>query len=214
MTLPSVASVCSSCWGMLLFVSGSPASPCCGHGNEHPFTGLAFLALGRQQLSINILSCYCHCDDYSSGGEPQCQLTIIESLHTLAELGSPLHLLDAMTLSPPWAYLWHHSTRFLSATFHALWSSEHYVPFVFGSDKVDNYTHSLRSHVGKVKQWPWPPANYSKEMTINFMILVFSLIFWLIMTTDKSCCNVHSMSDVFELIFCIFPFIYLFQQIY
>ena len=32
---------------------------------------------------------------------------------------------------------------------------------------------------------------YSKEMTINIMILVFWSITWLILTNDKICCDMH-----------------------
>ena len=50
---------------------------------------------------------------------------------------------------------------------------------------------------------------YSKGMTMNIMILVFWLIIWLILTTKvcsdtcTPCCHIESISDVFELIFCI-----------
>ena len=37
------------------------------------------------------------------------------------------------------------SLQVWSVVFHALWSLEHCVPFVFGADKLDYYSHSLRS---------------------------------------------------------------------
>ena len=61
------------------------------------------LGSGQTTMSTTDMSCYCHCDDYSSGRELQCPLTMIKSLQQLTKLGNPLHLHIVMTLSPLWA---------------------------------------------------------------------------------------------------------------
>ena len=80
MTLPSAMSGFSTCRGTLGLASGSSVPPCCSLGVGHPLTSLGFLALGRQQSSINDGNYYHHCNNYSSGGKLQCQLTMVKSL--------------------------------------------------------------------------------------------------------------------------------------
>ena len=58
---------------------------------------------GQTMMSTTDASYYHHCNNYSSGKELQCQLRILKSLPQHSELGSPTHLLNATTLSPPQA---------------------------------------------------------------------------------------------------------------
>ena len=144
MTSPSVASGCSSCCSFRLFCAfllwpGCQASP---HQPCH-------LGSGQTTTSITDKSCYCHCNDYSSDGELQCRLMIIESFPQSSVLGSPLHLLNMMTLSPSRANFWHclmrdHWSVFIfPSTLCGLWNAAFHL--VNGSDKLEIYTHSLRS---------------------------------------------------------------------
>ena len=61
---------------------------------------ISHLDSGQKMTSMNNMICYHHCDYYFSGRELQCQLTIIISLPQPSVLGSPLHKLNIMTLSP------------------------------------------------------------------------------------------------------------------
>ena len=102
------------------------------------------LASGQTIMSKTDVECYHHCNDYSSGRELQCWMMIMKSLLQLTKLGSPLHLFNMMTLSPSWTYWWHCSTKGCwTDLLPSLWSLEHSVPFVFGSDKLDYCTCSL-----------------------------------------------------------------------
>ena len=147
MTLPFAMSVCSSCWETLKFVSGSSVPPCCGQGAEHPLTCLAILALGRQWFSVNKLSFYCYCNNYSYCGELQYQLMVIKLYLQLLSWAVPY------IYSMQWLCLCHSSTSdvplirdhwsdLLPPTLCGHWNN---VFHVFGSDKLDYYIHSLRS---------------------------------------------------------------------
>ena len=65
------------------------------------------LGLVQATVSTTDVSCYHHYNDYSSGREHQCQLTIIKSSPQLTELGSLLHLFNTATLPPSQAYKQH-----------------------------------------------------------------------------------------------------------
>ena len=105
-----------------------------------------FLALGKQWSSINDVSCYCHCDDYSSCKELQCRLTIIKSLPQLHSW--PVTCVYSMQ----WLCLHHGYTSSVTwweitgLVFH-LPCAVFFIPlhyFVFGSHILDYYIHNLR----------------------------------------------------------------------
>ena len=93
--------------------------------------GTSYLGTGQTTTSTTDASCYCHCNNYSSGRQLQCQLMIIKLLPQLTQLGSSLHLFNMKTLSLLWASngIAQLETTGLFFTFHALWSPEHCIPF-------------------------------------------------------------------------------------
>ena len=125
---------CPSCWGALGFVSGSSMCPCYGLGVRCPLTSIAILALGRKQLSINDMSCYHHCSNYSSGRELQCGLMIIKSFFNYS-VGQSLVFIwhdDFVSVVGMLVALLGKRPLVWSFTFHALWSLEHCIPLSLG----------------------------------------------------------------------------------
>ena len=105
------------------------------------------LCSGQTTMSTIDLSCYCCCNDYSSGRELQCQPMIMISFPQWSTLGSPSHLFNSMTLSPFQANSWHHSMRdlwsslLLPSMLCGLWKTAFLQ--INGSDKLEYYTYSL-----------------------------------------------------------------------
>ena len=142
MSLPSVVSGLPSCWGSLL---GSSAPSCCGLDVGYPLTGLAILALGRQQCQL-LTQAAIVAATTTPLAKLQCQPIII-LLPQWSTLGNPLHLFNPMTLSPLQEKCWCHSRRghwsgLLSPSTLSGLQNTAFLQFI-GYDKLEYYTHSL-----------------------------------------------------------------------
>ena len=133
------------------------------------------------------VSCYCHCDDYSSRGEHQCWLTIIKSLPQQSVWG------NVMSLSP---------LRASSSI--AQWETAElhfYLPCSVVSDKLTRYTYSLIILTKETPEIAMAPWNSLESRSIqrndyrNYTMVLW-LIIWLIMTTNK-CLLWHACSIYF-----------------
>ena len=122
--------------------------------------GLAIFALGRQWLSINDVSCYHHCNNYTSCVEIQCQLTIIKSVQHLLRWEIP-HIYSmwwfCLCCRPTSGITQWETTGLIfylphSVVFGTLGS------FVSGSYKQDYYRCNLRSYLRKSQAMAMPPT--------------------------------------------------------
>ena len=127
------------------------------------------LGSGQTTTSTTDMSCYHHCNHYSSDQECQCQLTIIKSLSMVC-VGQSLAFSQCnnfVSVTGLWQCCMTRDcwTLLLPSMLYGLWNTAFHL--INGSDKLNHYTCSIIILTKKTAVMPWPPGTHCMSRSIQ-----------------------------------------------